>query len=104
MVIGSLIEHADGRKFIRIGECDSCRTTKPGQCCTFVQLPLARMLSTDEVKWVELHPGLRVSGQSIRIEVACSALDGALCSLFGKPERPALCERYPEEPAQLLAG
>ena len=100
----SLITHADGRVYLRSGECDGCITTRPGRCCTFIALPLARAMSSDEVRWIELHPGLSVQGQTIQIETACSALEGGRCALFGKPERPELCERYPEQPNQILAG
>lgn len=97
-----LIEHADGRAFTREGECDGCAGT--AQCCTFLMLPLSRNLSDDEQRWVALHPGLSVVGSSIRFDVACSALHEGRCSLFGQPERPQMCVRYPELPEQVLAG
>ena len=78
----------------RTGECDGCGGKAP--CCTYVKLPLARELTSDEVCWVELHPGLKVEGQSVRIDVACSALVGGKCALYGEPERPEMCGRYPE--------
>lgn len=104
MPLADLITHADGRRFLRTGLCDGCALIHPGQCCTFVRLPLARALSADEQRWVALHSGLSIVGQSIQIDVACSALDGGRCSLYGLPERPQLCVRYPELPEQVLAG
>ena len=103
-VAADLITHTDGRTYFRTGECDGCLTTRPGQCCTFIVLPLAREMSSDEVRWIELHPGLSVRGKMIQIETACSALEGGRCTLFGKAERPDLCVRYPEQPNQMLAG
>jgi Fe-S-cluster containining protein len=96
-----LIQHADGRRYLRTGVCDGCKGL--ASCCTFLMLPLARSLSVDEQDWVRLHPGVSIVGGSVRIDSACSALDGdGKCSLFGMPERPALCVRYPEQPEQML--
>jgi hypothetical protein len=103
-VQADLITHADGRRYLRTGECDGCASTKPGQCCTFLQFPLAREFSADELAWAELHPGVTIIGQSARIDIPCGALDHGRCTLFGHPERPKLCERYPEQPDQLLDG
>lgn len=104
----ALIEHADGRTFLRQGECDGCaREGVPAaQCCTFMTLPLARPLSEDETRWAELHPGVTIEGSLARISLTCSALVDGRCTLFGSPERPAICERYPEMPEQMsvLAG
>ena len=103
-MVSVLIEHADGRKFLRHGECDGCVGREVAACCTFIALPLVRKLSADEQRWVELHPALDVVGQSIHYNVACSALEAGRCTLFGQQARPAMCERYPELPEQLLAG
>ena len=92
----TIIEFPDGTRFRRTGECHGCEGT--GQCCTYIQLPLARALSGDEIRWVELHPGLTVRGQDIRIEIACSALVEGKCTLYGTPDRPHICDLYPESP------
>ena len=92
----SRISYPDGTTYRRTGECHGCNGT--GQCCTYVKLPLARELTFDEVKWLELHDGLSIEGLSVRIEIACSALKDGRCELFGQPERPTMCERYPELP------
>ena len=102
MIEATLITHADGRRFLRTGECDGCGGL--ASCCNHVQLPLARPLSEDEAKWVNLHPGVSVVGDHIRIDSVCSALENGRCTLFGKPERPAMCVRAPELPQQLLPG
>jgi len=94
----SLISYPDGTTYRRTGECDGCVDSLPGKCCTYVKLPLARELTPDEVKWLELHPGLSIDGTAVRIEIPCSALKNGRCELFGKPERPTMCERYPELP------
>jgi hypothetical protein len=103
----TLISHADGREFIRMGECDGCKRhgVTQAQCCTFLAMPTARRLTQDEAHWAELHPGILVQDNHMVVNVACSALtaDG-LCSLFGSPERPAMCERFPELPEQVPVG
>ena len=104
MVSHVLIAHADGTTYLRGGECDGCRSGVVAQCCTHLMLPLARSLSPDEQRWVELHPGLSVVGQNVRIDTPCSALHEGLCSLFGSDDRPAMCVRYPELPEQVLDG
>ena len=91
-----MISFPDGTTYRRTGECDGCGGKAP--CCTYVKLPLARGLSEDEMRWLDLHPGLSVEGQAVRIEVPCSALANGRCELFGTPERPTMCERYPELP------
>ena len=104
MVSIALIEHANGPHYLRSGDCDGCSTGKVAQCCTYLELPLARNLSSDEQGWVTLHPGASIRGQSVRIEIPCSALSGGFCSLFGSPDRPQMCIRYPELPEQVLTG
>lgn len=69
-----------------------------------MELPLARALSDDERHWVELHPGVSVVGQSVRINTPCGALVNDACSLFGDPARPEMCGRYPELPEHVLPG
>ena len=103
MSSADLIQHADGRTFVRFGECNGC--LGKAACCQFLMLPLARALSEDEVRWVELHPMVRIDDQNVRIESRCSALDNeGRCTLFGTPKRPEMCVRYPEQPEQLVPG
>ena len=104
MISADVIQHADGRRFLRTGECDGCCGREVAQCCTFLILPLARALSADEAMWVGLHPGVSVEGDQLRIDSPCSKLEDGRCSIFGTPERPDLCVRYPELPQQLLPG
>lgn len=106
MTTAALITHADGRVFLREGECDGCQRpgVKAANCCTFMVLPLARSWSADEASWAALH-GVKVEGATATLQIACSALsEDGRCGLFGKPERPAMCNRYPEMPEQLLEG
>lgn len=69
-------------------------------CCRYVELPLARNLSADEIRWVELHEGLSIRGRNVRIEVSCSALMDGKCSLYGTPLRPQMCAVWPDRPAE----
>ena len=89
--------------------CDHC--SDRGMCCRYIELPLARSLTRDEVNWVSLHPGGSVRNgsyrsdvgytQTVRIEIACSALTAeGLCSLFGSPERPTMCADWPDRPEE----
>ena len=75
-------------------------------CCRYVELPLARILTPDEVRWVELHPGLSMSNPStIHIEVNCSALtEEGKCSLFGTDARPVMCSVWPDALEQVPQG
>lgn len=77
-----------------------------GQCCRYVELPLARALTDDERKWVELHPGLRMTAANvIRFDIACSALTAeGLCSLYGTDARPEMCARWPDALEQVPPG
>ena len=109
MVNAVQIMHADGTLFERQGECDGCNRPglRPGACCTYLELPLARALQPDEIRWAELHPGVNITGSGtyVRISVTCEALTPeGRCDLFGSPLRPALCERAPEMPGQVIAG
>lgn len=92
----SRISYPDGTEYLRTGECNGC--LGKATCCTYVQLPLARELTPDELNWVHLHPGLSVDGMNVRFEVSCSALEGGRCTLFGTDERPQMCANYPELP------
>ena len=84
--------------------CNAC--SDRGQCCTYVELPLSRILTSDEKRWVELHPGLSIKqghagAPAVRIEVRCSALtDSGFCALYGTPQRPQMCADWPDQPEQ----
>lgn len=93
--------------------CASC--PKPGSCCQYMVLPLARNLSADEVRYIELHPGVRVIfapqpgmrnapwGHNIRIDIACQHLEAdGRCGIHGSPERPDVCNEWPTGPEQLV--
>ena len=84
-------------------DCGDCPDR--GMCCRYIELPLARRLTEDEVRWVELHEGITIKGSTVRIEQSCSALqpDG-LCGLYGTPMRPAMCGRWPDSPGQAPEG
>ena len=77
--------------------CDHC--TDRGMCCRYIELPLARELSQDEMNWVNLHLGVSMkTAATVRIEIACSALtEDGLCSLFGAAERPIMCSVWPDD-------
>lgn len=86
---------------------DLCRLCSDiGQCCRYVELPLARALTADEQNWVSLHPGLWVTAANVvHIEVKCSALtDTGMCSLYGTEARPTMCCVWPDHPEQVPAG
>lgn len=103
-----LIDLADGRRLLRSGSCDGCNRPglTPGQCCTYIALPLSRPYTEDERNWVQLHPGLSFLNEStIKVDVRCSALtEDGRCSLFGLPERPLICQQAPVVPEQLMDG
>ena len=84
--------------------CSRCADI--GQCCRYVELPLARELSRDEINWVELHPGLKMlTANSIHIDIQCSALTAeGLCSLHGTDLRPTMCAIWPDALEQVPAG
>ena len=83
--------------------CARCQTPRLSECCRYVELPLRRRLTLDEIHWVELHPGLRIEqnpdGAMVHIDIACSALtfDGK-CGAYGTSARPTLCEVWPDDP------
>ena len=94
-----------------------------GDCCRYVELPIQfwRQLTDDECKWINLHPGFHATPTMVaapwqpeptvahpgtqRWDVACSALaaDGS-CKLYGQPERPEMCSRWPDGPNQAPTG
>ena len=86
---------------------DICtRCSDRGQCCRYVELPLARPLTQDEGNWVDLHPAVHmVDAQTIHINTVCSALtpEGD-CSLFGTDARPEMCSQWPDALEQVPEG
>ena len=80
--------------------CDHCRDR--GMCCRYIELPLARSLSDDERRWVELHPGFSMRSESVvHIEISCMALtEDGFCSLYGTAERPDMCGVWPDRPEE----
>ena len=97
---GDLITFAD-RQYLRFGACGDCSL-----CCQYLVLP-ERPLNADELKWLRLHDGaeqLWQDGATGRINIPCSALKDGRCSLYGSPDRPELCVRFPEMPEQLIEG
>ena len=87
-----------------MAKCDRC--PDPGMCCRYMELPLARPLTEDETRWVELHEGFRmVTPNTIRFQVSCSALTPeGKCSLFGTDERPEMCSVWPDAIEQVPEG
>ena len=77
-------------------------------CCTFALLdvnPLYRQ-DADMRNWLALH-GIEITEQGghtlARLPLACTALgDAGRCTLYGRPERPALCDAFPMAPASLV--
>lgn len=112
-------------------------------CCEYVVLPLAdiredresvfipvaKALSEDEQKWVNLHEGMTVvdathvlvradrpwhvlsgqpgmpnprQGSSLRVDTRCRALtESGTCQLYGSPKRPEMCSLWPDQPEQV---
>lgn len=102
---GDLITFHD-RAYLRTGQCDGCIKSIPGACCRYLVLP-ERPVSADELAWLRLHPGaeaMYAEGKTGRVDIPCSALVEGMCSLYGLPERPQMCDRYPELPEQLIEG
>ena len=109
------------------GICHLC--SKPGQCCTYVELPvkdaryegeypfltfeIERQLTPDEITWVRLHPGILTDGShvvtnlsplwmgnTVHIESPCTALlPTGGCGLYESDERPRMCSVWPDDPA-----
>jgi len=82
------------KKLIRRGRCKQC-----GQCCK-----LKNLLSTESNRWVRFN----YLGVEDLDSVVCKHLrfiDGkAVCTLFGKSDRPLACLLYPTSPKDLLPG
>lgn len=82
-------------------ECQRCPVK--GACCKFVLVQLARPMSGDGIRWLQLHPGLtyhEIHGEPcLKIAVKCSALDqNNDCVLIGSRDRPRMCGTWPEPP------
>ena len=106
------VQDVSGTYQVRSGGC----TAGCGACCEFLILPLdPRMRSADLgrladfIYWASLH-GVQIteSGDwlAARIPLHCEKLvvdeDGdKTCGVFGTPERPAMCARYPRQPLEL---
>ena len=91
---------------VRQGECNTCNGR--GLCCSFLRLQVPPEYGTnpDVKNWVELH-GVKVvtmdGGTFAVLQQPCSALtEEGLCSLYGTPERPDLCNHWPATPAALM--
>ena len=71
-----------------------------GACCKSVQINVnPAYLEKDVRHWLELH-GIRLSerggGVWAHLPIPCRELQPDMsCGLFGKPERPKLCEEWP---------
>lgn len=106
------VQDVSGAYHVRSGGC----TIGCGACCEFLILPLdPRMRQADPerledfIYWAGLH-GVTImeSGDwwAARIPLRCEKLvedaDGdKTCGVFGEPERPKLCVRYPRHPLDL---
>lgn len=88
---------------VRTGAC----TPGCGACCQWIELQVAARYARnpDTRKWLKLH-GIEITQDDnlafATIPLPCRALlpDGR-CSLYGTPDRPDLCGRYPATPADL---
>lgn len=87
----------------REGDC----TAGCGACCRFIrlQVPPDYAQNQDVRKWIELH-GVSLmemnGGTFATVNLSCSALtEDGQCSLYGRPERPELCNHWPMTPAAL---
>ena len=100
------LQDASGTYQVRSGGC----TAGCGACCEFLVLPLDQRMKQnrlfeDFVYWAGLH-GIKIeeSGDwlAATIPLACEKLvvdeDGdKRCGVFGTPERPIICTRYPRQ-------
>jgi Fe-S-cluster containining protein len=87
----------------------SCQPEQCGAaCCRFFWLEVnpVYLANADAAAWVRLH-GIELvehAGRTLaRLPLACTALDAqGRCSIYGQPERPAMCDAFPVTPASLL--
>lgn len=89
----------------RTGTCQPERCN--AACCRFLILDVNPIYLTDPdaAAWVGLH-GIELAEHDgrvlARIPLACLMLaPTGDCLLYGTPERPALCEAFPQTPASL---
>lgn len=99
---GSGILLADAPASMRRGQClPNC-----GACCVFVRLQVPPTYRDGDVRnWLGLH-GIsiqEIGGATFAVVGRpCSELTpDKRCGLYGKPERPRLCEEYPATPGAL---
>lgn len=77
-------------------------------CCRFMVLEVNPIYRTDrdQAAWLGLHGVdlLEVNGRTVaRVPVPCSALtEAGACGLYGTPERPEMCETFPDGPLALI--
>ena len=81
--------------------CNAC--SDRGQCCTYVELPRSRILTSDEKRWVELH-GIRLvqKGEAVwaYVPTACSQLqEDNTCGIY--ETRPDVCRTWPTSQADI---
>lgn len=95
---------------VREGTCqpEGCGSA----CCRFLLLEVnpAYLWQSDVAKWVRLHGielGVKDDRVYAKIPLQCTALDvepGPTmgdCMLHGTPERPQMCEDFPQAPEDL---
>lgn len=91
-------------KYERRGECLGCGNN----CCTLSGIPVAfdRERHADYILWLSYH-GIEIKdvpdvGQFAIIRAPCKylTLEGK-CAVFGKPERPQMCNKWPQLPWEL---
>lgn len=88
----------------RQGECLGCGIN----CCTLAAIPinLREGRHQDYLGWLSAHDNLEIKEvggyQFVSFRARCQYLtEDQKCSVFGKPERPELCSRWPQEPWEL---
>ena len=88
----------------RVGECLGCGSN----CCSFAAIPvnLDREQHADYLLWLSYHDieikDIEGVGQLAILPIQCKQLqpDGK-CALYGQPERPIMCERWPQQPWEI---
>ena len=90
--------------WLRSGEC----TPGCGACCEYMLLPIhpaiiANVGFRDWCRWAELHDGIKIEGDWIKLSIKCRELtEDKKCRVYGMPLlRPAMCERFPRQPVDL---
>ena len=91
----------------REGECHSC-----GECCQTVNITVVRDITLqqhgnlEELQRYLSYRGIRVEGSDEKsnqlyysMNVPCSELTSDnRCQVHGSPEKPLICQRFPESP------